>query len=66
MTIQECSSIRILVESRLCVQRMIEIQNNYQGITLDESMALRQLFNKKREDLVAKEQFSELLEESKK
>ena len=50
------------------MQSVIEIKNNYQGITLDESMALRQLFDIKREDLVVKEQFSDvlLLEESKK
>ena len=50
------------------MQTMIEIQNKYQGITLDETMALRQLFDIKRDDMVVNEQFSDvlLLEESKK
>jgi len=40
---------------------MPEIENNNQGITPDERLALRQLFDSKREGLVAQEQIIDLL-----
>jgi len=43
------------------MQSLIDTKIDYQGITLDESMALRQLFDTKKEDLVVQEQFSDLL-----
>jgi hypothetical protein len=49
----------IIVESRIYVQSMIEAEGNYQGITLDERMALCHMFDNKEEDLVIKEQFSD-------
>jgi len=38
---------------------MIVTDGNYQGITLEERMALRHIFDNKEEDLVIKEQFSD-------
>jgi len=43
------------------MQSSIDTKVEYQGITLDESMALRQLFDTKKEELVVQEQFSDLL-----
>jgi hypothetical protein len=43
------------------MQRVVETENDNQGITPDERMALRQLFDIKREGLVVQEQFIDLL-----
>jgi hypothetical protein len=43
------------------MQTVIETKINYQGITRDESLALRQLFDTKTDDPEAKVQFSDLL-----
>jgi len=42
------------------MQSVIETKVIYQGITLDESKALRQLFDTKKDDLVVQEQFSDI------
>jgi len=61
ITIPEQLYSLIVVESRLFMQSSIDTKVEYQGITLDESMALRQLFDTKKEELVVQEQFSDLL-----
>ena len=43
------------------MQTVIETKINYQGITRDESLALRQLFDTKKEESDVKEQFIDLL-----
>jgi hypothetical protein len=50
------------------MQNVIDTKISSQGITLDESKALRQLFDIKRDDLVVTKQFSDvlLLEETQK
>jgi hypothetical protein len=49
------------VESWIYMQSVIETESSNQGITQDERIALRQFFDVKGEDLVVKEQFSDLL-----
>lgn len=43
------------------MQRVVETENDNQGITEDERMALRQIFDIKRESVVIQEQFIDLL-----
>jgi hypothetical protein len=43
------------------MQRVIEAESDNQGITQDERMALRQLFDIKREGLVVQEQFIDFM-----
>jgi hypothetical protein len=49
-----------MAESRLYMQSVIETKVVYQGITIDESKALRQLFDTKKDDVVVQEQFSDI------
>lgn len=50
-----------IVESRPAVQHAIETASTYQGITLDERVALRQFIDTKSEDEVVQEQFVDSL-----
>ena len=43
------------------MENVIETENKYQGITLNERMALRHIFDKEEEDLTVPEQFPDIL-----
>ena len=51
----------IIGESRKNVENVLETENRYQGITLNERMALRHIFDKEEEDLTVPEQFPDIL-----
>lgn len=43
------------------VQNLIETESNYQGVTMDERMALRHVFDNKEDNLIVPEQFPDII-----
>lgn len=57
----DANTTRIIGENRMNVQYLIETGSNYQGVTMDERMALRHAFDNKEDDLIVPEHFIDII-----